>query len=66
METGTVPILIYTVHDLPQMLDARFNGPAWLTGGVLGTEASFLMYPAIALLWLYVWRRYRANRPLRP
>ena len=49
-----------------RMLDARFNGPAWLTGGVLGTEASFLMYPAIALLWLYVWWRYRANRPLRP
>ena len=49
-----------------RMLDARFNGPAWLTGGALGTEASFLMYPAIALLWLYVGRRYRANRPLRP
>jgi len=49
-----------------RMLDARFNGPSWLTGGVLGTEASFLMYPAIALLWLYVWWRYRANRPLRP
>jgi len=49
-----------------RMLDARFNGPSWLTGGVLATEASFLMYPAIALLWLYVWWRYRANRPLRP
>ena len=49
-----------------RMLDARFNGPAWLTGGALGTEASFLMYPAIALLWLYVWWRYRANQPLRP
>jgi len=49
-----------------RMLDARFNGPAWLTGGALGTEASFLMYLAIALLWLYVWRRYRANPPLRP
>jgi hypothetical protein len=23
-----------------------------MAGGVLGTEASFLMYPAIALLWL--------------
>jgi membrane protease YdiL (CAAX protease family) len=44
---------------IPQgrMLDVSFNGPAWLTGGVLGTEASFLMYPAIALLWLYVWWR---------
>ncbi len=49
-----------------RLLDVRFQGPAWLTGGVLGTEASFLMYPAIALLWLYVWRRYRANPPFRP
>lgn len=47
-----------------RLLDATFNGPAWLTGGVLGTEASFLMYPAIALLWLYVWWRYRNNPPL--
>jgi hypothetical protein len=46
---------------IPQgrMFDVSFNGPAWLTGGVLGTEASFLMYPAIALLWLYVWARTR-------
>jgi CAAX protease family protein len=49
-----------------RLLDVRFDGPAWLTGGVLGTEASFLMYPAIMLLWLYVWWRYRANPPLRP
>jgi hypothetical protein len=49
-----------------RLLDVRFSGPAWLTGGVLGTEASFLMYPAIALLWLYVWWRYRASPPLQP
>jgi membrane protease YdiL (CAAX protease family) len=49
-----------------RLLDVQFDGPTWLTGGVLGTEASFLMYPAIALLWLYVWRRYRANPSLRP
>lgn len=50
---------------LPQgrLLDATFNGPAWLTGGALGTEASFLMYPMIALLWLYVGWRFRADRP---
>jgi membrane protease YdiL (CAAX protease family) len=28
-------------------------------GGLLGTEASFLMYPAIALTWVYIWWRYR-------
>ncbi len=49
-----------------RLLDVTFGGPAWLTGGVLGTEASFLMYPAIALLWLYVWWRYRENPPLQP
>ena len=48
-----------------RLLDVTFHGPAWLTGGVLGTEASFLMYPAIALLWLYVWWRYRKNPPLQ-
>jgi membrane protease YdiL (CAAX protease family) len=45
-----------------RLLDASFNGPSWLTGGVLGTEASFLMYPAIALAWLYIWWRYRDQR----
>jgi membrane protease YdiL (CAAX protease family) len=45
-----------------RLLDVQFNGPVWLTGGVLGTEASFLMYPAIALLWLYIWWRYRNAR----
>ena len=49
-----------------RLLDVRFNGPSWLTGGVLGTEASFLMYPAIAILWLYVWWRYRSNLPPCP
>jgi uncharacterized protein len=49
-----------------RLLDATFNGPSWLTGGVLGTEASFLMYPVIALMWLYVWWRYRKNPPLQP
>jgi membrane protease YdiL (CAAX protease family) len=44
------------------LLAVSFNGPSWLTGGVLGTEASFLMYPAIALAWLYIWWRYRPHR----
>jgi CAAX protease family protein len=43
-----------------RLLNVTFAGPAWLTGGVLGTEASFLMYPMIALLWLYIWWRYPA------
>jgi membrane protease YdiL (CAAX protease family) len=45
-----------------RLLDVSFNGPSWLTGGVLGTEASFLMYPAIALAWLYIWWRYQPHQ----
>jgi len=50
---------------IPQgrMLDVTFNGPAWLTGGVLGTEASWLMYPAIAALWLYLGLRFKPAHP---
>lgn len=44
-----------------RLLNVRFAGPDWLTGGVLGTEASFLMYPMIALLWLYIWWRFPAQ-----
>jgi uncharacterized protein len=44
-----------------RLLDASFHGPAWLTGGALGTEASFLMYPMIALVWLYIWWRFRGT-----
>jgi uncharacterized protein len=49
-----------------RLLNVSFNGPAWLTGGVLGTEASFLMYPAYVLLWIYVWWRYRGRPALEP
>ncbi len=45
------------------LLDVSFSGPAWVTGGVLGTEASFLMYPLIAAMFVYVWRRFpKASR----
>lgn len=48
-----------------RLLNVRFAGPDWLTGGVLGTEASFLMYPMIALLWFYIWWRFPAQpRPV--
>jgi uncharacterized protein len=49
-----------------RLLDAQFSGPDWLTGGVLGTEASFLMYPMIALLWVYVWWRFPAPPATTP
>lgn len=45
------------------LLDVTFSGPAWLTGGVLGTEASFLIYPVIAAMYVYVWWRFsKASR----
>jgi CAAX protease family protein len=48
-----------SVAPVGHLLNASFQGPAWVTGGVLGTEASFLMYPAIALMFLYIgWRRF--------
>lgn len=42
-----------------RLLDVTFDGPAWLTGGVLGTEASVVMYPMIALAFAYVHWRHR-------
>ena len=45
-----------------RMFNVTFPGPAWLTGGVLGTEASVIEYPVCALAFLYVWWRFR-NRP---
>jgi membrane protease YdiL (CAAX protease family) len=42
-----------------RVFDTTFHGPAWLTGGTLGTEASWLMYPMFAVVWLYIHLRYR-------
>lgn len=47
------------------LLATSFPGPAWLTGGALGTEASWLMYPVIAALFIYVWARGRGHVPGR-
>jgi len=48
-----------------RLLDVSFPGPAWLTGGVLGTEASVLMYPLFVLAFVYVSLRFR-SRPCEP
>ena len=42
-----------------RLFDSSFNGPAWLTGGSLGTEASWLAYPLDALAFAYIWWRFR-------
>ena len=56
---GTPNGSITPVHHL---LHTSFQGPAWVTGGVLGTEASFFMYPSILLMFLYIgWRRFPSD-----
>jgi hypothetical protein len=49
-----------------RLLDASFNGPAWLTGGPLGTEASWFAVPLDALAFAYIWWRYRDKPDLKP
>jgi len=40
------------------LLNFAFHGPAWLTGGPRGTEASLLVFPILAGLFLLFHRRY--------
>ncbi len=47
------------------LLDVAFPGPAWANGGPLGTEASYFMLPAIALIFAYVLLRYPKPEPLQ-
>jgi membrane protease YdiL (CAAX protease family) len=49
-----------------RLLNATFNGPAWLTGGPLGTEASWIAYLMDAFAFLYLWLRFRNNRDYTP
>jgi membrane protease YdiL (CAAX protease family) len=49
-----------------RLLDASFNGPAWLTGGPLGTEASWFAVPLDLLALAYIWWRYRKNPDFQP
>jgi hypothetical protein len=54
------------VATVDHLLNTSFQGPALVTGGVLGTEASFLMYPSLALLFLYTcWRFGHERTPVR-
>jgi membrane protease YdiL (CAAX protease family) len=49
-----------------RLLEANFNGPAWLTGGHLGTEASWFAVPLDLLAFTYVWWRYRGRPDFQP
>jgi len=49
-----------------KLLTGAYHGPHWLTGGPLGVEASWLVFPLIALLFLsfsFVYRPLRYNPP---
>ncbi len=43
---------------IDSLLNATFLGPAWVNGGVLGTEASYFIFPVIGLLFAYIYWRY--------
>ncbi len=48
------------------LLNASFPGPTWLTGGLLGPEASLLVFPVIAVMFIVFSRTYREDRfPLK-
>jgi len=41
-----------------RLFNATFHGPDWLTGGRLGPEASYLVFPVIALMFVVFDRMY--------
>lgn len=43
---------------LGHLLESTFPGPAWVNGGALGTEASYFVFPIVAVLFLVVHLRY--------
>lgn len=49
-----------------RLLTGGYHGPAWLTGGVLGIEASWLIFPIIALLFLGFHLATRGSRRRLP
>jgi membrane protease YdiL (CAAX protease family) len=44
------------------LLDTTWRGPDWLTGGLLGPEASWMVSPVIAAMFVIFDRLYRQNR----
>ena len=44
------------------LLNVEFHGPAWLTGGPRGTEASLLVFAVLAALFYLFHRAYPARR----
>lgn len=49
-------------YPVGHLLETRWQGPAWLTGGLLGPEASWMMFPVLALLFAMFHRHYRYKK----
>ena len=47
------------------LLDVAFPGPAWMTGGPCGTEASLLVFPILAALFFLFDRRFPRTKARR-
>ena len=45
------------------LFNATFNGPAWVNGGPLGTEASYFVFPVTIAMLAYILWRYREPSP---
>jgi CAAX protease family protein len=46
-----------------RLLDVAFSGPAWITGGELGTEASYFMIPVVLGTFIYITWFLRGRSP---
>jgi len=44
------------------LLDTTWQGPEWVTGGLLGPEASWMVFPVIAALFVLFARLYPQNK----
>jgi membrane protease YdiL (CAAX protease family) len=44
------------------LLDTSWQGPQWLTGGLLGPEASWMVFPMIAAMFVVFDRLYRQKK----
>lgn len=44
------------------LVEPRWDGPQWLTGGLLGPEASWMVFPVIAIMFVIFHRRYREKK----
>jgi hypothetical protein len=52
---GSVPV--------GRLMDVTFPGPAWITGGDLGTEASYFMIPVVLTTFIYITLFLRRRLP---